>query len=239
MGEYKMACKANEAHRILLVEDDLGLATMVVEFLQSHGYRVDHEQRGDHAVARILGHRPDLVLLDVALPGCDGLTVCRSIRDRFQGVIVMLTAQDDESIEVAGFEAGADDYIVKPVRPQALLSRMRCHLRRENTNASLQEVLKVDQLEIHPQQRMAQLGGQPIDLTTAEFDLLHLLALNAGKTLSRQQIFQEILGLRYDGLDRSIDLRISRLRKKIGDDSSAPRKIKSIRGVGYLLSTEL
>jgi two-component system response regulator RstA len=239
MEEDKIVSETVDVNRVLLVEDDVALANMVIEFLQSHGYHVGHEQRGDRAVDRILTQQPDLVLLDVTLPGCDGLTVCRSIRSRFHGVIVILTAQCEESIEVAGFDSGADDYIVKPVRPQALLARMQYHLGREVAHSNLQEAVKVDHLEIDPQQRTAKLAGQEIDLTTAEFDLLHLLALNAGKTLSRQEIFQEILGIRYDGLDRSIDLRISRLRKKIGDDSASPRKIKSIRGVGYLLSTEL
>ena len=239
MDEDKIVSETDDVNRVLLIEDDVALADMVVDFLQSHGYLVEHEQRGDRAADRILTHQPDLVLLDVTLPGCDGLTVCRSVRSQFHGVVVILTAQCDESIEVAGFDAGADDYIAKPVRPQALLARMQYHLRREGPHSSPQEAVRVDHLEIDPQQRVAKLAGQEIDLTTAEFDLLHLLALNAGKTLSRQEIFQEILGIRYDGLDRSIDLRISRLRKKIGDDSSSPRKIKSIRGVGYLLSTEL
>ena len=228
-----------ESHQILLVEDDQALAEMVVKFLSEHHFSVEHESRGDRAIRHILERQPGLVLLDVTLPGADGLTVCRAVREQYGGVIVMLTAQCDEKIEVAGFEAGADDYIVKPVRPQALLARIRSHLRRDLSASSSMEEVVVDCLRIDPQQRTVWFETEEVDLTTAEFDLLYFLASNAGNVLSRQVIFQEIMGMRYDGLDRSIDLRISRLRKKLGDDSTAPRKIKSIRGVGYMLSTEL
>ena len=136
------------------------------------------------------------------------------------------------------YEAGADDYIAKPVRPRVLLARLRSHFRRNTPEEDTQQPIQVGSLTVDTARRAVELEGAAVDLTSAEFDLLYLLAKHAGKTLSRNDIYQEIHGMRYDGVDRSIDLRISRLRKKLGDDPTRPRRIKSVRGVGYLLSIE-
>lgn len=226
------------AYRILLVEDDAPLASMVADFLLPHGFDVAIEGRGDAAVDRIKQDNPDAVVLDVNLPGLDGFSVCRSVREDYAGAIIMLTARGEEVDEVIGLEAGADDYMAKPVRPHALLARLRTHLRRVTPADEASKPIEVGALIVNAARRSVELDGVAVDLTTAEFDLLHLLAKNVGKTLDRNGIYQEIHGMKYDGLDRSIDLRISRLRKKLGDDPAKPQRIKSVRGVGYMLSAE-
>ncbi|MFO0014604.1 MAG: response regulator [Planctomycetota bacterium] len=225
--------------KILLVEDEPILGGMVSDYLREHGFEVALESRGDTAVDRILGETPDAVILDINLPGCDGFEVCRRVRDQYTGPVVMLTARASEVDEVLGFECGADDYLSKPVRPKALLARLRVHLKKhpmaEDATAG---PIRIGALMVDPARRMVQLEGGEIEISSAEFDVLYLLAQNAGKPLSRGEIFQTIHGIKFDGLDRSIDLRISRLRKKLGDDPLHPKRIKSIRGTGYLLALE-
>ena len=225
-------------YRILLVEDDAALASMVADFLVPHGFDVLIEGRGDTAIARITNEKPDVVVLDVNLPGLDGFSVCKSVRSRYHCAIIMLTARGEEIDEVLGLEAGADDYMAKPVRPRALLARLRMHLRRATPEEQASQPIVVGSLVVDAGRRNVEIDGAAMDLTTAEFDLLNLLARHAGQTLSRNDIHLEIHGVKYDGLDRSIDLRISRLRKKLGDDPAKPQRIKSVRGVGYMLSIE-
>ena len=226
------------AFRILLVEDDAPLASMVKDFLSQHEFDVSIEDNGTAAAARILQELPDAVILDINLPGMDGYGVCRAVRSKYSGAIVMLTARGDEIDEVVGLEVGADDYMSKPVRPRALLARLRAHLRRSTPAKQTDDPIRVGSLEVNPTSRSVYMNGIPAELTTAEFDLLYLLASHAGQTLSRSDIYQQIHEMPYDGVDRSIDLRISRLRKKLGDDPASPQRIKSVRGVGYMLSTE-
>lgn len=225
-------------HRILLVEDDAELARMVADFLNSNEFETSIEGRGDTAAKRILDFKPDAVVLDVNLPGEDGFSVCRSVRQKYRGAIIMLTARGEDVDEVLGLEVGADDYMAKPVRPRVLLARLRSHLRRITPVEAASTPITVGAMVVDPSRRSVEIAGQPVEVTTAEFDLLKLLAENAGKTLSRKDIYQEIHGMMYDGLDRSIDLRISRLRKKLGDDPSRPQRIKSVRGVGYMLAVD-
>lgn len=227
-------------HRVLLVEDDADLAAMVAEFLTPYGFDVAIEGRGDRAVARIFDEKPEAVILDINLPGIDGLSVCRKVRPEYQGTILILTARGDEIDEVVSLELGADDYMTKPVRPRALLARLQVHLRRSSeSNTSVPgKPIEMGSLRVDPSRRSVELNGEPLLLTTAEFDLLLLLAENVGQSLSRNEIYQRIHGMTYDGLDRSIDLRVSRLRKRLGDDSANPQRIKSVRGVGYMLSVE-
>lgn len=228
--------------RLLLVEDDRELASMVAEFLSTHGFEVIIEGNGTRAAQRIVTENYDVVVLDIGLPGTDGISICREVRAQFDGPILMLTARGDEIDEVVALEVGADDYMAKPVRPRALLARLRVHLRRSESQSTASDAeptrIEVDDMTIDSSNRVVQIGGAKIDLTTAEFDLLWLLARNAGNVIGRDQLYQELHGVRYDGLDRSIDLRVSRLRKKLDDDPVQPRRIKSIRGVGYLLATE-
>ncbi len=232
----------SQSYRLLLVEDDRELASMVADFLSSHGFDVLTEGNGNVAVKRIVDEPYDVIVLDIGLPGMDGISICRTVRSQFDGPILMLTARGDEIDEVVALEVGADDYMAKPVRPRALLARLRTHLRRAESSASSESSdptrMDVNGLSIDSASRKVKIGDQAIDLTTAEFELLWLLVKHAGNVISRGDLYQQLHGVRYDGLDRSIDLRVSRLRKKLGDDPVHPRRIKSIRGVGYLLATE-
>lgn len=225
---------APSEYRVLLVEDDAELSAMIADFLKPNGFEVTVEERGDEAVERIIGESPDVVVLDVNLPGLDGFSVCRTVRSQFDGPILILTARGEEVDEVIGLEVGADDYMAKPVRPRALLARLRAHLRKAPTSSPTKRI-ELGNLLIDSARRSVELDGQPIELTTAEFDLLHLLAQHAGEVLSRNDIYQTLHGYKYDGIDRSIDLRVSRLRKRLGDDPNHPKLIKSVRGVGYIL----
>ncbi|MBB1521189.1 response regulator [Aquipseudomonas guryensis] len=231
-----------EAWQILIVEDDQRLAELTREYLESNGLKVAIESDGAKAAGRILKEQPDLVVLDLMLPGEDGLSICRKVRGQYDGPILMLTARTDDMDEVLGLEMGADDYVCKPVRPRVLLARIRALLRRREGHAEVeaesQRRLQFGQLVIDSAMREAWLREQSIELTSAEFDLLWLLAANAGRILSREEIFTALRGIEYDGQDRSIDVRISRIRPKIGDDPMHPRLIKTVRSKGYLFVAE-
>lgn len=226
--------------RILLVEDDQRLADLTAEYLTKNDLQVSIESRGDTAETRILAEQPDLVILDVMLPGKDGFEVCRAVRQQYRGVILMLTARDEDFDQIFGLEMGADDYIAKPVQPRVLLARIKALLRRLPTAGDAPsnggEKMTFGQFNISQSTRTATLNGQMIDLTTAEFDLLWLLASHAGNVLSRDDLLLELRGIGFDGLDRSIDARISRLRRKLNDDPENPTRIKTVRGKGYLFS---
>ena len=232
--------------RILLVEDDSRLAELTAEYLRKNDFQVNVERRGDVAEGRIVNERPDLVILDVMLPGKDGFEICRAIRPVYPGVILMLTARDEDLDQILGLELGADDYIAKPVQPRLLLARVKALLRRspglagsqagENGDPAQPAELSFGRFHISQATRSTSLGDETIDLTTAEFDLLWLLARHAGNILSRDDLLQELRGIGFDGLDRSIDARISRLRRKLGDDPENPLRIKTVRGKGYLFS---
>ena len=232
--------QSSERTKLLLVEDDLKLAALVKEFLEKEGFIVDVEGRGDVGVKRILAEQPQLVLLDVMLPGLDGFAVCKQVRSEYRGPILMMTARGEEIDEVLGLEIGADDYLSKPVRPRILLSRIRALLRRvsEASVVVSAAVITLGELQIDPGNRIVRLHGDEVTLTSAEFDLLLFLAQRTGEVVTRDQIFEHVRGIEYDGLDRSVDLRIVRLRKKLGDDGKQPRLIKSIRGMGYLLVSQ-
>ncbi len=234
---------------ILIVEDDPKLAKSVKDYLESNHYRVLLEERGDSAPVRILSEKPDLVLLDIMLPGKDGLTICREVRPEYSGPIIMLTALDEETDEVVGLEIGADDYLTKPVSPRLLLTRIHAQLRRteresdkekhhEGQLAKPSKKIVIGTLTIDSANRLVWLDDNPIDLTTAEFDLLYYLAQHPGEVLTREQIYPAVRGFEYDGIDRSIDLRIARLRKKLGDDTKQSRRIKAVRGTGYLFAED-
>ena len=228
--------------RILLIEDDERLAKLTAEYLRKNEFEVTIEGRGDTAEARILKEDPELVILDIMLPGKDGFEVCRAIRSQYKGVILMLTARDEDLDQILGLELGADDYISKPVQPRLLLARIKALLRRAPTggeggpSADEADELEFGNFRISQATRSTYLGNDIIDLTTAEFDLLWLLARHAGNILSRDDLLQELRGIGFDGLDRSIDARISRLRRKLGDDPENPTRIKTVRGKGYLFS---
>ncbi|WP_079253759.1 winged helix-turn-helix domain-containing protein [Endozoicomonas arenosclerae] len=234
-----MAVENSETGRILIVEDDERLATLTRDYLENNGLSVSIEGDGGKAVDRILEERPDLVVLDLMLPGEDGVSICRRVRGQYAGQILMLTARADDLDEVLGLEMGADDYVAKPVRPRVLLARIRALLRRNQGPLEEQEEESSSRLTFGPlvvdnSMREAWLNEVSVELTSAEFDLLWLLCSNAGRVLSREEIFSQLRGIEYDGQDRSIDVRVSRIRPKIGDDPMHPRLIKTVRSKGYL-----
>jgi DNA-binding response OmpR family regulator len=221
--------------RILLIEDDVPLASLISEYLRGHDFQVEVELRGDRGAQRIVRERPDLVILDVLLPGLNGMDVCRQVREQFAGLILMLTARDDDIDQIIGLELGADDYVKKPVEPRLLLARIRALLRRADQPASSDSKrLTFGAFSIDEAARRVTLNGASVDLTTLEFDLLWTLASAAGTVLTREVIFANLRGIEYDGLDRSIDLCISRLRAKLNDSTNPPTKIKTVRSKGYL-----
>lgn len=221
---------------ILLVEDDLRLAALVSEYLGKQEYHISVEHQGDRAVERIILEKPDLVILDLMLPGKDGFSVCRDVRHSYKGPILILTAREDDMDQVAGLELGADDYVKKPVEPRVLLARIRALFRRSSASAApnaLKE-LRFGSLEIFFASRNVNLGREPVELSTTEFDLLWLLASRAGEVLDRDLLCQTVKGVAYDGIDRSIDVAVSRLRKKLKDNPEHPERIKTVWGSGYL-----
>ena len=227
---------------ILLVEDDEPLAEMVRDFLIEQDFDVTIEADGQAAINRIERESYDAVVLDIGLPGTDGFNVCRSVRPTYAGPIIVLTARGEEIDEVIALEVGADDFMAKPVRPRALLARLKIHLRRgdmvpsSNTDAITIGAITIGDVRIEESSRTVSIAGESVELTTAEFELLLYLAQRAGTVVQRKDIYVDLLELPYDGLDRSIDLRVSRLRRKLHDDPNQPTRIKSIRGVGYLMA---
>ena len=252
-----MTYSSNSAHcQLLVVEDDVELASLIGDYLTKHDFTVEIIDHGTQAAKAIINQQPDFVLLDIMLPGMSGMDVCRAVRPHYSGPIIMLTALDEDMDQMLGLELGADDYIIKPVQPRLLLSRIRALLRRAhpsiaadtNTQQSVHgsvnrniqdpethdEVFTVAELTISLTGRSVRQNGQALDLTTAEFELLFMLAQAAGKIVPREFIIKQLRGLDYDGLDRSIDRRISRLRKKLHMPGQQAI-IKTIRGKGYQL----
>ncbi|MEJ2611830.1 MAG: response regulator [Candidatus Thiodiazotropha sp.] len=229
--------------QVLLVEDDVELAELVQEYLERYEFEVHLEHRGDTAPDRVRSLKPDILVLDLNLPGRDGLEICREMRMEYQGPIAMFTARDEDVDEVVGLELGADDYLTKPVEPRVLLARLRSLLRRYRTISSAQSHVNREQLgfgglQIDACGRTVSLGGQSIELSTGEFDLLWLLASNAGRVVDRDSTLKSLRGFGYDGLDRSVDIGISRLRRKLSDNAHRPYRIKTIRGRGYLFVSD-
>lgn len=228
---------------ILLVEDDERLASLTRIYLEQNDLSVAVEHRGDTAIAQFEKLQPRMVILDVMLPGIDGIEVCKQLRQRFAGPVLMLTAKGNDIDQVIGLETGADDYVVKPADPMVLLARVRALLRRAHDQAekgqvSQAQVVQLGCLNVDASNQTVALNGQVVEFSTQEFALLWELSCSAGTILSRDELFKRIRGIEYDGLDRSIDVRISKIRKKLGDDPQNPQKIKTVWGKGYLLSPD-
>lgn len=224
-----------EQKHLFLVEDDQRLASLTQEYMENQGFLVSHEIRGDVAVDRIIEAQPDIVILDLMLPGLNGLEVHKQIQSQFKGAVLMLTAKDDDIDQILGLELGADDYVTKPVQPRVLLARIHVLLRRyDQRQLTDQHTLQFGSLNIDHTSRQVTLSDSDIELTTNEFELLLFLANHAGEIMSRDQILSHVRGIDYDGLDRWVDIRISRLRNKLDDDAEHPKKIKTIWGKGYL-----
>ena len=223
----------------MLVEDDERLAKLTARYLESHGVTVTIVADGREAIARILQTRPDVVLLDLMLPGMSGLDVCRDLRSRSDVPILMVTARSEEADRVVGLEGGADDYIAKPFSSRELLARIRAHARRARGAAGpAKKTIQLGRLMIDADAMHATLDGNQLALTTYEFMLLRALAERAGRVLSCEQLVDLVRGSAEEAFDHSVDVHVSHLRAKLGDDPRNPRLIKTVRGVGYMLALE-
>ncbi len=221
---------------LLLIEDDLRLAGLTAEYLERHGAKVTHVVDGEVGLREALRRVHDAVILDLMLPTMDGLAVCRGLRAHTDVPVIMLTARVDEVDRVRGLDAGADDYVSKPFSPRELLARVRANVRRAQGQLCPANVVRVGPLALSSATMTATLRGQPLDVTGYEFEILRVLAERRGQVLTREQILELAKGSAEDAFDRSIDVRISRLRHKLGDDPRRPTIIRTVRGVGYMLT---
>ena len=223
--------------KVLLVEDDTRLAQLTARYLESHGVLVTVINDGLEGQQEALRRQYDCIVLDLMLPGRDGLEITRELRGRTDVPIVMVTARGEEADRVLGLEVGADDYVTKPFSPRELLARIRATVRRVRGQAGpAQQTITVGGLVLDPQRMTVVLDGTAIDVTAYEFSILRALAQRPGRVLSREQLLDLAKGSAELSFDRSIDVHVSRLRAKLGDDSRSPKILKTVRGVGYLLA---
>jgi len=218
--------------RVLVIDDDEELNQLLTEFLQRYGMQVTAASHPDAGLRALRASPPDLLVLDIMLPGMDGFTVCRKIRETSTVPIIMLTARGDLTDRVLGLELGADDYLAKPFEPRELVARIQAVLRRGSLQPQGQ-VLRAGEIVVNLSTRSAMLSGKKLDLTTAELELLALLVRHRGRALTRERILEETRGLDWESFDRSVDVLVSRLRQKLNDDPKSPSFIKTIWGHGY------
>ncbi|MFY2508508.1 response regulator [Vibrio pectenicida] len=226
---------------LFIVEDDAKLRSMLAEYFVNHDFDVTTFEDGNSAVNAIVEQQPKILLLDLMLPGTDGLTICRQIRTKYSGQVLMLTASDDDFDHVAALEIGADDFVSKPIKPRVLLARIRMLLRRSvNNELSFDSELKTvntlsyGELSLNRDRKICLLNDEQINMPDSDFDLLWLLASSPDQVLSRDTLTKTLRGIEYDGLDRTMDNKIVSLRKKLGDSSATPKRIITVRGKGYL-----
>ena len=231
-------------NKIVYVEDEPEVGQLIAAYLGKHDMDVIVEPRGDRGEEVVLREKPDLVLLDIMLPGKDGMTLCRDLRAKWDGPIVLLTSLDSDMNHILSLEMGANDYILKTTPPAVLLARLRLHLRQrvaadsQTSSAALTpyKAMRFGTLSIDPVNRQVLLSGIDIPLSTADFDLLWELATHAGQIMDRDALLKNLRGVSYDGMDRSVDVAISRLRKKLLDNATEPYRIKTVRNKGYLFA---
>jgi DNA-binding response OmpR family regulator len=218
--------------RVLLIDDDEALCGLLIEYLEPFGFAVKAAHHPEDGLRALHADAPDIMVLDVMMPGMDGFAVVRKVRETSRLPIVMLTARGGVMDRIVGLEMGADDYLPKPFEPRELVARIQAVLRR-GAGAPMGERVQVGPLEVDWGARSARLGGRPLDLTTAEFELLGLLVRNRSRVLTRERILDQTRGVDWEAYDRSVDVLVSRLRGKLGDDARRPAFIKTVRGVGY------
>ncbi len=220
---------------ITLVEDDVRLSELVGNHLELHGFKVNVIARGDRVSAHVRREPPDLLILDLGLPGEDGFTICKQLRPAYSNPILILTARNSDIDHVLGLELGADDYVIKPVEPRVLVARVHALLRRGHGRLRTeQKALRFGNLHISINARSVTFEGRSIPLSSNEFELLVHLASHAGEVQSRAALFRQLYGREYDGIDRMLDVRISHLRRKLGEDADNSERIKTIWGLGYI-----
>ena len=227
-----MSTNKPETCRILIIDDDVNLNSLLTEYLQKFGYKLVSETTAAAGRKRLRRELPDLLILDVMLPDTDGLTLCREFRAEYDLPIIMLTARGEVADRVMGLELGADDYVPKPFEPRELVARIQSVIRRAR-DRSQGEVLVCDGLRLETETRRVELDGNDVELTTMEFELLRGLMESRGRVMSRDRLLERLRGIDSDVFDRSIDMLISRLREKLGDDPRQPRFIRTVRMSGY------
>jgi len=221
--------------RILVVDDDVELCSLVSEYLKPEGFQVEAVHDGKAGLVRALSSDHLLVILDVMLPGMNGFDVLRKIRDSSRIPVLLLTARGEDVDRIVGLEIGADDYLPKPFNPREMVARIRAILRRARAKgeALVPDVIRVGDVELDPATRTVQHRGKPVELTSVEFSLLQVLLREAGRVVTREALVDEVLGRKFSPFDRSIDMHVSKVRKKLSDSDSEDH-IKTIRGAGYI-----
>jgi len=223
---------------VLLVDDDVELCELVVEYLTPEGFEVEAVHDGPSGLQRALSGKHAIVVLDIMLPGMSGLNVLRGLREHSRLPVLILTARGDDVDRIVGLEIGADDYLAKPFNPRELLARLRAILRRTQgvpDSPGLDRVV-VSDVELDARARIVRCGGVPVDLTSLEFSLLEMLLRSVGQVVTREQIAKEVLGRNFYPYDRSIDMHVSKLRRKLGEPPGGGERIKTIRSVGYIFA---
>jgi two-component system response regulator CpxR len=225
----------SKVDRILVIDDDVELCSLVSEYLRPEGFQVECVHDGKSGLTRALAGDHLLAVLDVMLPGINGFDVLRKIRDSSRLPVLLLTARGEDVDRIVGLEIGADDYLPKPFNPRELVARIRAILRRTQAkgDAVVPDVIKVGDVELDPATRTVLHRGKPVELTSVEFGLLHVLLREAGRVVTRDALVDEVLGRKFSPFDRSIDMHVSKVRKKLGDDED---HIKTIRGAGYIFA---
>ena len=226
--------------QILVIDDDVELCSLVTEYLKPEGFQVEAVHDGKTGLNRALSGDHLLVVLDVMLPGLNGFDVLRRLRDGSRVPVLLLTARGEDVDRIVGLEIGADDYLPKPFNPRELVARIRAILRRTHSAAGealVPDIIKVGDVELDPARRSVHHHGKPVELTSVEFGLLQVLLREAGRVVTREALVDEVLGRKFSPFDRSIDMHVSKVRKKLGDgDSDAEDHIKTVRGAGYIFA---
>jgi len=227
--------------KVMLIEDDLKLAQLLIDYFAQNQICLEHVGSDNQVFDKILNSSPDVLLLDLMLPLNDGLYICRQIRHKYPGKILMFTASGDDIDQVAAIELGVDDFVQKPIQPRVLLARIKMLLRRDpadnhiKTSASKQKILHFGRLWLNQDLRRCQLDEELLDISDSEFNLLWELASHAYKILSRDQLTLSVTGKEFDGLNRTVDNKIVQLRKKLGDNAARPKGLLTVRSKGYML----
>ncbi|HLW87442.1 MAG TPA: response regulator transcription factor [Terriglobales bacterium] len=227
--------------RILVIDDDAELCGLVGEYLEPEGFQIEAVHDGTRGLERALNGDYLLIVLDVMLPGLNGFDLLRRLRVASKTPVLLLTARGEDVDRIVGLEIGADDYLPKPFNPRELVARIRAILRRtqgggKSEAESIPEVIRVGDIELDPATRIVLRNGMPVDLTSVEFNLLHALLRDAGRVVTREHLVDTVLSRKFSPFDRSIDMHVSKVRKKLGDSESGPDHIKTVRGVGYIFA---
>ncbi|HXZ31909.1 MAG TPA: response regulator transcription factor [Terriglobales bacterium] len=231
----------SQVDRILVIDDDVELCSLVGEYLEPEGFQIEAAYDGNHGLERALTGNHRLIVLDVMLPGMNGFDVLRKIRTTSRIPVLLLTARGEDVDRIVGLEIGADDYLPKPFNPRELVARIRAILRRtqageKTADSGIPDALHVGDIDLDPATRIVLHRGQPVDLTSVEFNLLHVLLREAGRVVTRERLVDEVLSRKFSPFDRSIDMHVSKVRKKLGDSDDATDHIKTVRGVGYIFA---